>query len=100
MRLLSLPLLAVLLVRIAVGQTQQQQRPSGSIEGTVTRLGTSQPLPNAEIRLTRRGGPAQLPAGVQGLVPGQALPVPPAAGGPVPAGRGAALPLIVPVTTD
>ncbi len=50
----------------------QQQRPAqGSIEGTVTRQGSGQPVIGARVTVTRRGGPAQpaLPAGAQLQVP-------------------------------
>ena len=101
MKILSLAPLAVLLLQAAINPLQQQ-RPQGSIEGTVTRLGTAQPVSGAQVRLTRRGGPAQIP-GPPGQGPGQVAVqiVPPTPGQPVPAGaRGAPSPPIAPVITD
>lgn len=92
MKLLLLSPLAVLLLQ-AGGNPLQQQKPTGSIEGTVTRAGSSQPIPNARITVTRRGAPAQLPPGVN-------APVVVAPGAAGPRGGGPALPPIPPVTTD
>jgi len=94
MRILTLAPLVLVLVQISQAPTQQQQqRPQGSLEGTVTRLGTGQPVPNAQLRLTRRGGPAQIP--VAAGVPQIALPP-----GQVLQGGARGLPPVVPVTTD
>ncbi len=61
MRILSLAPLALLLAQLGQAPQQQQQpRPQGSIEGTVTRLGTGQPVPNVQLRITRRGGAPQI----------------------------------------
>ena len=54
MKLLSLAPLAVLFLQIPTGPTPQQ-RPQGAIEGSVTRLGSGQPVPSAQVRLTRGG---------------------------------------------
>jgi len=86
MKLLSLAPLAVFLLQVALGPAPQQ-RPQGSIEGSVTRQGSGQPVPAAQVRLTRRGGPGQAPGPA---VVGQ----PNAAGA-----RGAPAP-IAPVVTD
>src|SRR6188474_1908344 len=86
MKLLLLASLAVFLLQVALGPAPQQ-RPQGSIEGTVTRQGSGQPVPAAQVRLTRRGGPGQAPGAA---VVGQ----PNAAGA-----RGAPAP-IAPVVTD
>jgi protocatechuate 3,4-dioxygenase beta subunit len=96
MKLLLLAPLAVVLFQAAINPLQQQ-RPQGSIEGTVTRQGSAQPVTGARVTLTRRGGPAQAPgqrgepAGtvVQGAG-GQTITV----GGPRPPAP------IAPVTTD
>ncbi len=87
MKLLSLAPLALLLLQAGVNPLQQQ-KPAGSIEGTVTRSGSNQPIPNARVTVTRRTAP--------NTAPGGALPTAPTAGrGAVPA-----LPPIPPVMTD
>src|SRR4249920_3047412 len=84
MKLLSLAPLAVLLLQAGVNPLQQQ-KPSGSIEGIVTRSGSNQPIPNARVTVTRRTAPPAAPGGA----------VPTAGRGAVPA-----LPPILPVMTD
>ncbi len=97
MNLLSLAPLAVLLLQVALGPAPQQ-RPQGSIEGTVTRQGSAQPVPAAQVRLTRRGGPGQTPGPAVAVQPGGQIVPPP--GQPNAAGaRGAPAP-IAPVVTD
>ena len=88
MKLLSLAPLAVLLLQAGVNPLQQQRpaNPTGSIEGVVTRSGSSQPIPNARVTVTRRPAGPAVPAGAPVVVAGR--------------GAGPALPPIPPVTTD
>jgi hypothetical protein len=86
MKLLLLAPLAVVLIQAAINPLQQQ-RPQGSIEGTVTRQGSTLPVSGARVTLTRRGGPTQ------GQAPGAAPVI-------VAGSRGTPPAPIVPVTTD
>ena len=97
MNLLSLAPLAVLLLQVPVGPAPQQ-RPQGSIEGTVTRQGSGQPVPAAQVRLTRRGGPGQAPGPAVVVQPGGQIVPPP--GQPNAAGARGAPASIAPVVTD
>jgi hypothetical protein len=83
MKLLSLAPLAVLLLQAGLNPPPQQ-KPTGSIEGTVTGSGTNLPVANARVAIGRRGQP-----------PPGALPAPVAGRGATPA-----LPPIPAVTTD
>lgn len=84
--------LAALLLQTG-GNPLQQRRPTGSIEGTITRAGSTQPVANARVTVTRRGAAPQPPPGVNAPIV-----VAPGAGGP--RGGGPALPPIPAVTTD
>jgi hypothetical protein len=83
--------LAVLLLQ-TVGNPLQQQKPTGSIEGTITRAGSTQPVANARVTVTRRGAAPQPPPGVNAPT----LVAPGAAG----QRGGPALPPIPAATTD
>ena len=91
MNLSLLAPLAVLLLQTA-GNPLQQQKPTGSIEGTVTRVGSTQPIANARVTVTRRGGAPQPPPGVNAPI----VVAPGAAG----QRGGPALSPIPPATTD
>ena len=70
MKLLLLASLASLVLLLqAPANPPQQQRPQGSIEGTVTRLGSGQPVPNARIILTPRGALAAAARGANSPPP-------------------------------
>src|SRR4051812_2049647 len=58
MKTLSLVSLAVLLLQNGVNPSQPQ-RPTGSIEGTITRAGSSQPIIGARVTINRRPTPNQ-----------------------------------------
>src|SRR5881394_1080379 len=57
--------LALLLHTISASPFQQQPAAKGSIEGSVTRAGTGDPIPGARVTLTRMGG--VLPVGASTL---------------------------------
>ena len=56
MKLLCLAPLTMVLLQVALNPLQQQ-KPQGSLEGSVARLGAGQPIPGARVTITRRGGP-------------------------------------------
>jgi Carboxypeptidase regulatory-like domain len=56
MKLLCLAPLSMVLLQVALNPLQQQ-KPQGSLEGSVARLGPGQPIPGARVTITRRGGP-------------------------------------------
>ena len=87
MKIPLLASLAVLLIQAGVNPLQQQ-KPTGSIEGTITRAGSSRPLANARVAVSRRAPSPALPAGVNANVTAAG-----ARGGPAPAS-------IPPATTD
>ena len=65
MKLLCLAPLTMVLLQVALNPLQQQ-KPQGSLEGSVARLGAGQPIPGARVTITRRGGPT---AGAIATVP-------------------------------
>src|SRR5687767_14726808 len=71
MKILSFLSLAVLLIQAGVNPLQQP-RPTGSIEGTITRAGTSQPLANARVTVSRRAAAAPVAVGARGGAPAPA----------------------------
>ena len=66
MKLLLFAPVAALLLQAGFNPLQQQKA-TGSIEGTVTRAGTTQPVANARVTVTRRGQPA-VPPGINAPV--------------------------------
>jgi len=76
MRMLAKAALAFLFVQVAPGPVQQQQRIlSGSIQGLVLEAGSGNPIPKAQVTLTRVVSPPNTNPGALAAVP--PLPVPP-----------------------
>ncbi len=86
------PIAPLVLLLMQTGAPPLSQKPTGSIEGVVTRSGSGQPIPNARVTVNRRGQPSLPP------VVNVSVAVAPAAAGA--RGSGPALPPIPATMTD